>query len=72
MCYSKLNCFKCKQIHVKNKSIMTHVICSLCKNSFDSEFCLKSHYEKSITIGMKNVVLMLDFIILMQKEKKNA
>ena len=54
ICYSKFNCFKCKQIHVKNKSIMTHVICPLCENSFDSEFCLKSHYEKSIAIGMKN------------------
>ena len=47
ICFSNFNCFKCK-------SILAHVICPLCEVSFDSEFCLKSHYEKSIDVGMKN------------------
>ena len=54
LCYSKFSCYKCKEYHSKNDDILNHVICSLCNVSFDSEFCLKSHFEKKMDIGIRN------------------
>ena len=54
ICYSEFSCYKCKQFHLKNKDFLNHVICPLCNVSFDSEFCLKSHYMNEIEIGFRN------------------
>ena len=54
ICYSEFSCYKCKQFHLKNKQILSHVICSLCGVSFDSEFCLKSHFQRTIEIGVRD------------------
>ena len=52
VCYSRFHCFKCRQRHEKNLQLSGHVICSLCDCTFDDEFCLRSHYKKSLTVGI--------------------
>ena len=54
ICYNKYDCYKCRQVHVKNKNLSTYVICPLCDNSFGSQFCLQSHYLKTIAVGVRN------------------
>ena len=54
VCYSSYHCFKCKFQHQKNFNMLSHVICPLCNCAFDNEFCLKSHYVKSVTVGLVN------------------
>ena len=54
ICYNKSDCSKCRQVHVKNKNVSTYVVCPLCDNSFGSQFCLQSHYLKSIAVGVRN------------------
>ena len=52
VCYSQLHCFKRKQIHGNILNVLSHVVCPLCDCAFDSEFCLRSHYEKCVSVGI--------------------
>ena len=56
ICYLKFACYKCKEYHLKNHDILSHVMCPGCNVSFDSEFCLRSHLERKIEIGIRNFV----------------
>ena len=52
VCYSSFRCFKCKFQHWKNFDMLGHVVCPLCNCAFNSEFCLRSHYVKSVNVGI--------------------
>ena len=54
LCYDQINCFKCRHIHPVNVSFEGHAICLLCNCVFDNQFCLISHYKKSLVVGIKN------------------
>ena len=54
ICYDQINCFKCRQSHPVNVSFESHALCCLCNCVFDNQFCLLSHYKKSLTVGIVN------------------